>query len=295
MTTDNNLIEFHPNSNNIEVRTDTALLTENQEKLLSTALNLEWGTTSFKHQWFIGEAQFTPFGKLRQWLMELKSRDNSIETIEYDISKFKVEEEIFLRDAELETDELKKKIILIEATKKRKDIERSINRVSDVYRERQEIAALIDALLDSEEGKTPDGRSLMTVFGTPEEAAYEKHYWTVRLARQAALDLSAYGRIGAGNLEAILMVAPNQQNEIVAMANHFSLTYDARQDYLRTEIARRLNTELPEKAFIGEIKESAINKLLDSDRKNLIDTLNKTIQGTAEQPNGEDLNNVYNL
>jgi hypothetical protein len=291
---DNDLINFHPTPDHVPVRTGLASLNKNETALLGKALNLEFGTTSFKHEWFIGEAQFTPYGKLRQWLMELKSRDNSIETIEYDIARFKVEEEIFVRDAELETDELKKKLIQIEASKKRKDIDRSISRVSDVYRERQEIASMVDKMLASDEGKTPDGRSLMEVFGTPEEAIYEKHYWTVRLARQAALDLSAYGRIGAGNLEAILMVSPDQQNEIVALANHFNITYDKRQDLIRHEIAKQLDVDPGEKTYIGQVKASFINKLLDSDRENMLEELKNNLPKT-NTGSEEELNNVYNL
>ena len=240
MTDINNLINYHSGPQSTTVNTDLAMMSEHQQHLVKKAQNLEFGTTSFKHEWFIGEAQFTPYGKLRQWLMELKSRENSVEVLEYDIAKLETEEQILLRDAEAEKDELRKKLILIEAIKKHKDIERCKSRVSDVYRERQEIVELTDKLLASDEGKTPDGRSLLEVFGKPEEAEYEKQYWTVRLAKQAALDLSAYGRIGAGNLEVIMMCSPAQQIEVIGLANHYNISYYKRQDAIRHEVAKRL-------------------------------------------------------
>jgi len=288
------LINFHSGPQSQEVKTDMSMMSEHQQTLLKTAHSLEFGTTSFKHQWFIGEAQFTPYAKLRQWLMELKSRENSIEVIEYDIARFETEEQILLRDAEEEPDELKKKLILIEAIKKSKDITRAKLRVADVYRERQEIADLVEAILASDEGKTPDGRSLLEVFGKPEEAEYEKQYWTVRLARQAALDLSAYGRIGAGNLEAIVMCSPEQQAEIIGLANHYNISYDKRQDAIRHEVARRLGTEPGETAYIGQVKASFINNILDADKENILKELEKQTPKNINS-NGEELPNVYNL
>lgn len=294
MTDITNLINFHSGAQTQPVRTDMSMLAEHQKDLLKKANALEFGTTSFKHEWFIGEAQFTPYGKLRQWLMELKSRENSVEVIEYDIARFETEEQILLRDAEAESDELKKKLILIEAIKKRKDIDRSKMRVADVYRERQEITDLIDRLLASDQGKTADGRSLLEVFGKPEEAEYEKQYWTVRLAKQAALDLSAYGRIGSGNLEAILMCSPIHQTEIIGLANHYNLSYDKRQDAIRHEVAKQLGTDPGETVFIGQVKASFINGIIDADKENVMKDLERQTPKQVN-PNGEELNNVYNL
>jgi hypothetical protein len=288
------LINYHSGTQSTTVNTDLTMMSDHQQTLVKTAQSLEFGTTSFKHEWFIGEAQFTPYGKLRQWLMELKSRENTVEVLEYDIAKLETEEQILLRDAEEETDELRKKLILIDAVKKHKDIERCKSRVSDVYRERQEIVELTDKLLASDEGKTADGRSLLAVFGTPEEAEYEKQYWTVRLAKQSALDLSAYGRIGAGNLEAILMCSPSQQSEIIGLANHYNITYDKRQDVIRHEVAKRLGTDVGETAYIGQVKASFINGILDADRENVVKDLERQTPKQVN-PNGEELNNVYNL
>ena len=294
MTDITNLINYHSGQQSTTVNTDLAMMSEHQQFLVKKAQNLEFGTTSFKHEWFIGEAQFTPYGKLRQWLMELKSRENSVEVLEYDIAKLETEEQILLRDAEAETDELRKKLILIEAIKKHKDIERCKSRVSDVYRERQEIVELTDKLLASDEGKTPDGRSLLEVFGKPEEAEYEKQYWTVRLAKQAALDLSAYGRIGAGNLEVIMMCSPAQQTEVIGLANHYNISYDKQQDAIRHEVARRLGTDPGETTYIGQVKASFINGILDADRENVVKDLERQTPKQVN-PSGEELNNVYNL
>jgi nicotinamide riboside kinase len=274
MTADLDLIKYHSSTQLQPVCTDVSMMTDDQKELLNLAHNSEWRQTKFKNEWFVGEAQLTPFAKLRQWLMELKSRENNIETIEYEIARFEAEEKILRRDAENETDDLKRELILIDALKKHKDWNRSKLRTMDIYKERQELMELVERFLASDEGKTPDGRPLTAVFGTPEEAEYEKQYWTVRLARQAALDMSAYGRIGSGNLEAILMCSNEQQTEIVALANHLNLTYDQRQNAIRTEVARRLGMLAGKSYHIGELHADLLNAALDVDRAAMIEELN---------------------
>jgi len=274
MTADLDLIKYHSATQLQPVCTDTSMMTDDQKELLNLAHNSEWRQTKFKNEWFVGEAQLTPFAKLRQWLMELKSRENSIETIEYEIAKFETEEKILRRDAENEPDELKRELILIDAIKKHKDLNRSKLRTMDIYKERQELMELVERFLASDEGKTPDGRPLTAVFGTPEEEEYEKQYWTVRLARQAALDMSAYGRIGSGNLEAILMCSNEQQNDIIALANHLNLTYDQRQDAIRNQVANRLGMPTGKSYHIGELHSDLLNAALEVDRASMIEELN---------------------
>jgi len=274
MTADLDLIKYHSSTQLQPVCTDVSMMTDDQKELLNLAHNSEWRQTKFKNEWFVGEAQLTPFAKLRQWLMELKSRENNIETIEYEIARFEAEEKILRRDAENETDDLKRELILIDALKKHKDWNRSKLRTMDIYKERQELMELVERFLASDEGKTPDGRPLTAVFGTSEEAEYEKQYWTVRLARQAALDMSAYGRIGSGNLEAILMCSNEQQNDVIALANHLNLTYDQRQDAIRNQVAHRLGMPTGKSYHIGELHADLLNAALDVDRAAMLEELN---------------------
>ena len=274
MTKELDLIKYHSSTQVQPICTDVSMMSDNQKDILNLAHNSEWRQTKFKNEWFVGEAQLTPFGKLRQWMMELKSRENNIESIEYEIARFEAEERILRRDAEEETDQLKKELILIDAIKKHKDINRSKLRTMDIYKERQDLMALVERFLASDEGKTPDGRPLTAVFGTLEEEEYEKQYWTVRLARQAALDMSAYGRIGSGNLEAILMCSQEQQTEVIALANHLNLTYDQRQDAIRNEMAHRLGMPTGKSYHIGELHSDLLNAALEVDRAAMLEELN---------------------
>jgi hypothetical protein len=245
-------------------------------------------------------------------MTELKSREYAIESLEYEIAKFEVQEKMFLRDAGASNDELQREMLLIEAGKVRKDIGRSVNRCADVYKERKDYLDLIQELLDSPDGKTDDGRSLMSIIGTPEEEVYEKQYWTVRMASQAAMDMSAYGRIGAGNLEAIQMLSPEQQVEVVGLATHINLRLERRQDLIRNEVAKNLGMfPAKEAGYIGHVSADFINEILEVDKPGMQEELKarqmKTAQevsrhqqqienNSAEKTQDEDgLNSVYNV
>jgi hypothetical protein len=289
---ENNVIKFHSSQALQAIVTDTGMLSDHDKAILEKAHNKEWKNPKFKVRWFVGESQYTPYGKMKQFLLELKSRENTVEMIEYEIAKFEVQEKIHLRNAENTDDELEAEMQRIEAAKVRKDINRSINRVADFYRERNDLIDCLNEFLASSESKTPDGRSLMDILDTSEEEEYEKQYWTVRLARQAAMDMCSYGRIGAGNLEAIMMLDKDHQVEVIGLANHLNLSYDTRHQLIRNQIAQQLGITPPKDVLIGGgLEADLINTMIQADRPGVIDELTNTPQ----QNTNEDLNNVYNL
>ena len=76
----------------------------------------------------------------------------------------------------------------------------------------------------------------MVIFEEPElEAEYEHEYWTVRMAKQAALEMAFYGKIGVGNLDSILMMGPEQQNQVLELATHFTVNYEKKMGLLFDE------------------------------------------------------------
>lgn len=206
----NELIPFGPTERN---------LTTEHKELIHYAMNRETRTAKFKMKHFIGDAQITPFAKLRQFLVELREREEFVTTMTYDIRKLEVELKIAKKKYEEEIDELQKELLAIEVDRKERGILVSKKRLDDIYKERQDFLALIDEFNSSEEGKLPDGRLIMEVLGDPEiEEYFEKQLWTERLAKQSAIDIATTGRIGHGNLEAVTQLGPEQQVEVLTLA-----------------------------------------------------------------------------
>ena len=80
----------------------------------------------------------------------------------------------------------------------------------------------------------------MDILNTEEEDVYEAEYWTNRLAKQASTDLVFYGRIGTGNMDAILSMAPEQQSETLGLALNYAAQLQQVQSTLQLEVDEKL-------------------------------------------------------
>jgi hypothetical protein len=141
---------------------------------------------------------------------------------------------------------------------------------------------LMQEFQESEEAIVPDGsgRTYMDILNTEEEDLYEAEYWTNRLAKQAATDMLFYGRIGTGNMDAILSMSPEQQAETLALTMNFSTKIQ--QYNLQLQAAAEENLKL------GGIV----------DNKELLAPASETSK-LESPPTGEstdeDINDVYNI
>jgi len=100
------------------------------------------------------------------------------------------------------------------------------------------------------------------VFGNKElEDELEQDYWTVRMAKQAALDMSFYGRVGEGNLDSILMMGMKQQHKVLKLATHFHLQLDQGMALLKDKSMGSLMTTNNENQGKLEEGNSSVNLL----------------------------------
>lgn len=207
-----------------DLLTDTSMLNEEEKQKIVFAMNKEWTNPKYKLKYFVGNAQITPFAKYRQWLLELKSKEESIENVEYEVAKYEVEIKRFQRMADQAHDDLDRELAMIECKNAEKNMITTKRRLNDWYLERAHLLDLLKEFEESEEAKLPDGsgRTYQDILNTAEEDVYEAEYWTNRLAKQAATDMIFYGRIGAGNMDAILQMDPEQQAETLALTVNFS-------------------------------------------------------------------------
>ena len=117
----------------------------------------------------------------------------------------------------------------------------------------------------------------MTVFNTPLEDEYEKQYWVVRFAKQAAMDLLSYGNISAGNLSSIVVLPPELQDEIFKVAHDYTAEMKAHQEEIREQMIKQIEAEKKMINMPPEVKKDQNTKI-------------KKIT-----PEDGDLENVYNL
>jgi regulator of sigma D len=270
------LVQYHSEKYNSEINSDISMLSEQDKKILDYSLNKEWVNPKFKLRWFVGETQITPFAKLRQWLLEIKSREESIENLEYEIAKWQVQIDKHNHIANTSDDEFVRRESKIEEWNLNRNQIMTKRRLSNWYLERQQLIDLVNEFLSSEEALLPDGsgRTYMDILNTEEEDIYEAEYWSNRLAKQAATDLLFYGRVGTGNMDAILSMHPQQQTKTLSLALSYATQIKNIQDNIQIEIDKSLNLEnkisesalsLPKKPEIEDQKISVLNNedLLD--------------------------------
>jgi len=286
------LVQYNSDRYNSEINSDVTMLSDNEKALVKRALNKEWTNPKYKLRYFVGQAQITPFAKMRQWLLEIKSKEESIENMEYEVAKTEVEYDRFKRMRDQTTDDLDRRLAEIEMWNTERIMYMSKRRLQDWYLERQTLIDLLNEFLESDEAIIPDGsgRTYMDILDTADEDMYEAEYWTNRLAKQAATDMLFYGRINSGNMDAILQMPSEQQAETLALTVNYSTKLQQYQLELQAQAEEnlKLNHQEPLKSLTEPSKLDVI--------KNGDDVVQTTSfdEEINTSNNDEDLiNNVY--
>jgi hypothetical protein len=179
-----------------------------------------------------------------------------------------IEVELEKQKLEFLNDELKKELVELTIKDFAIDLRKYDRTFRDAIRERDSVVKLIKEFLDSDEGKLPDGSSFATVFEKPELMdQYEHEYWTIRMAKQAMLDMIAYGRIGTGNLDSILMMDEKQQQEVLALTAHYTVSVDKNINQLMgiaatSDMSLLVENRLKEQLKLGTTQVNTTEKLL---------------------------------
>lgn len=246
--------------------TNTSNLTQEQVKHVSFAINKIWGMPKFKAKHFVGNAQITPFAELRQYFIELTSREDLCETLEYDMKKQSIELEMLNERKNDLTDPLQIKMQDLEILKAERQLKKKTHQLHAAYRERQMYIELIDEFNESERGKLPDGRRIIDAINEDPDMieVLEREYWTLRLAKQTAMDMVAYGRAGVGNMDAVAMLGKEQQEEVMNLACDYFVRNEMRTNLLLSNA----NERFQQGALGGKLAEQLeldINKGMNDD------------------------------
>jgi len=237
-----------------DLTSDVSGYTKSQKDILLYATNRHWGVPTFKIDNFVGGAQFTPFGKLRQLLLELGARENMIVEQELKIERTKLEIELEKERISLTISPTEIKIHELNIKEKERTLLNQKNGVSSVYEERDKYMVLIDKFNNSEEGKLPDGRFIMDIIGNyDEEERLEAELWGIRLGAQAAYDLMFYGRVNGGNMEAIDQLPKEVREIALETAVAKAIETNRHLDALQIETRKRLELSDSEQGLWEEV------------------------------------------
>jgi len=245
---------------------ESGLKDEMGKKLLDIAEGVSFALPKYKADNFVGGAQITPYAKLKQWLLELRGREDIVEHLEYTVRKQELEIQIQEESKEFLTDPKRKQLVDLTIADMKIDLRKFQRNLKDAHIERQGFIDLIKDFLESDDAKLPDGGNLIDVIGNKElEHKYEHEYWTVRMAKQAMLDMVSYGRIGTGNLDSILMMSPDQQKDVLSLASSYTVFIDKNINQLMSNASVNnfsIEESLRKQLKLGEADKPDTEKLL---------------------------------
>jgi hypothetical protein len=204
----------------------------NLDKFLHLEPLISNGMSTFQMKNFVVNDSITPYRKLRQALIETKSRLEVLTTGEFDLK----ENQLRLQQAQIDFASLAG----IEQQLKELDIKRlefTINRTSALRiqqtREVEFFLGIIEDLIVTVGGT----EKAMEMLSDPQQLMdNESEYWTKRLARGVFSDFVNFGTITKGVIESISMLSTEQQQEIIQLALNQQMTLTNLVDSTRDKL-----------------------------------------------------------
>jgi len=266
----------------------------NDEEIINFANNdVDNSVQEFKIKHFIAQSNITPYHRLKQLLVELKIRQDSHLHIMWEIERKNMEMLVEQKKAKESRNEFEKKYIEIDILNIIKDKKRHEDSLVSAEKEKNRILKLIKEILNGPEGTLPNGTKLIDVFGNEElENEMEKQHWIARLAKQAAMEMLAYGKIGTGNMDAIAMMAPEEIAETLALATDYTVRVGTGMSLLTDKSINDLklgylNPKTKEQlGYIGISREFLSENLLQNDIDKNNTLINSKYNDIKDNTNG---------
>lgn len=184
----------------------------NESEIVDIISNYNFGMGEYQIKNYVLKSEVTSYRQIRQSLIELNARRDSILQIEVDQKKRSIKRKKIERDLKTETDELERELMEIDLMEIDKDAEYAEKRLKLQQKESELFLEAIQSTFESEE-------ALIDFLNNPEE---ERKYWIARMGKQAAMDLLCTGRIGTGNMDAIAMMQEEDQVHVLQVAIQYS-------------------------------------------------------------------------
>jgi len=216
-------------------------LSQKERDMLDLSLQYDHETPYFKIKHFVGDAQVTPYAKYKQFLLELRSREEVIENLLMNVARQEATIEVIKEDIQTLSSPAQIKVKEFDLITNQNDLVKIKRRVSQAYTERASFLEAIAEMYESGEAYTPDGIDFKEVLFNPElNAKYEAEHWRYRLGKQAALDIISTGKIGSGNMDAITMMGQEDAAEAIAIALNWSTRVSTAMEIMQNDVVKSL-------------------------------------------------------
>jgi hypothetical protein len=243
-------------------------LTGKQKELAEFAMGYEHAQSEFKTKHFVGNAQITPYQKYKQFLLELRTREESIELMLIQLEIKKAEIAVELEKGEQSNLPAFKNLCAMNARDKERESLLVERRLQQAIFERDQYVRLLEEMYTTGEAYLPDGMDLKdAITDVYLDAQLERDHWITRLSKQAALDLLAYGQIGTGNMEAITMLSDIDAAEVINVAIGYSNRLKNEMVNVEQKVLEEIKDTGLKSLDIHATRSNALNKSLNVSEK----------------------------
>lgn len=226
-----------------------------REDIIKVAQDWEYAYSDYQIENYVVNTGVTDWRKAKQCLIEIEQRQQSYEDIEF--AGRKNAAEIAVKEEELsqETSPAKRKLLEVELEEMQLHLERNRRRLKGIKQELDRFIDQFTKLAQTEE----DVKLLKQV--SPEE---ERQYWIARMAKQGAMEMLTYGKIGTGNMESLMQMPTEDSFQAIAGALDYTKKMETGIIALEQEVQQQLIEELKQ----SKDEDINIPKLSDSVAKN---------------------------
>jgi|TARA_B110000902_G_scaffold95452_1_gene112992 hypothetical protein len=198
----------------------------------------------YKAKHFVGMAQITPYGAMKQYFLELAARQEMMWKTEYDTEIIEIKIAKLNKEAETTTDELDLRGIANEL----REMKRRLGGFQLLFKgQTDEIdmyVKLIKELDESSDGITAKGERLLDIIHDAEKNQdLEREYWILRMGKQSAMDMIAYGKVGVGNIDSLTMMDKDAQRKALGMAADVLVWHENRMHSILNESNKAFQIE----------------------------------------------------
>lgn len=193
-------------------------LDDKEMQIMVGALNMSSNQSEYQNKFFVTASQLTPYRMLKQCMLEIESRHHSWYNIKNKMKRKLIEIKMAKRDLEQfgHQDELRAELIKV-------DIEDMENDCRIWERKLMQAEEEMLGFIQQVKQIAGDDEELLNKAFTYDHEE-ERQYWVTRMAKQAAMDMVSYGRIGTGNMDSIAMMP--EEDQIMTLAT--TLQYNER-------------------------------------------------------------------
>jgi hypothetical protein len=192
------------------------------DKLPEEFEQLTFSMSTFQINKFVVNSQHSAYRQFKQVLMELEVRKTTEETIKIDQKKNIAEQKLFDEKIAVETSPAQKEIYEIEKEKLIIALENSNRALGRTQSEAESLEKIYHWFKDNYDVQ----------YFLDNQESLEEDYWIKRMGSQAALEILTVGRIGAGNLEAMLQMGEDLFKKTLVEATRISRDVQGQVKYL---------------------------------------------------------------